>query len=374
MKKIFFLLSMFFAFGVSTQAVPVRPGIKKVLTLADGTAVAAELKGDEYMAWWETADGRKFVQSESNEKTFVAADINAMRAQSAERRAIVDDARAKRMASARTPKKRTLGGDHITYTGKKKGIIILANFTDSKFDEKHDNQYYVNVANTPGFTSDEGYVGSVRDYFYAQSNGTFELDFDVIGPIELSHGYAWYGKDDTSTRDIRVGKMIKEAVEAADKAGADWKSYDWDGDGECDQVFVLYAGLGQASGGDANTIWPHEFKMSACPELNRTPVTTECGIVVDTYACSNENQPERTVHKRIPAGRYRHHLPRVLTLPRIPRHVRHQQPGQLRNGYMGSDVKRLIQRQRYDSCQLLRLGAHLRRMGRTNRARQGSDS
>ena len=62
---------MFFAFGVSTQAVPVRPGIKKVLTLADGTAVAAELKGDEYMAWWETADGRKFVQSESNEKTFV---------------------------------------------------------------------------------------------------------------------------------------------------------------------------------------------------------------------------------------------------------------------------------------------------------------
>ena len=291
MKKIFFLLSMFFAFGVSTQAVPVRPGIKKVLTLADGTAVAAELKGDEYMAWWETADGRKFVQSESNEKTFVAADINAMIAQSAERRAIVDDARAKRMASARTPKKRTLGGDHITYTGKKKGIIILANFTDSKFDEKHDNQYYVNVANTPGFTSDEGYVGSVCDYFYAQSNGTFELDFDVIGPIELSHGYAWYGEDDTSRRDIRVGNMIKEAVEAADKAGADWASYDWDGDGECDQVFVLYAGLGQASSGDANTIWAHKFQMSACREINRTPVTTECGIVVDTYACCNENQP-----------------------------------------------------------------------------------
>ena len=80
MKKIFFLLSMFFAFGVSTQAMPVRPGIKKVLTLADGTAVAAELKGDEYMAWWETADGRKFVQSESDEKTFVAADINAQNA------------------------------------------------------------------------------------------------------------------------------------------------------------------------------------------------------------------------------------------------------------------------------------------------------
>ncbi len=293
MKKIFFLLSMFFAFGVTMQAVPVRPGIKKVLTLADGTAVAAELKGDEFMAWWETADGRKFVQSETDEKAFVAADINAMRAQSAERRAIMDDARAKRMASARSAKRRTIGGDHITYTGKKKGIIILVNFTDSKFDDNHDKQYYEQVMNTPNFTSEEGYVGSVRDYFYAQSNGSFELDFDVFGPVELSHAYAWYGKDDTSSsrRDVRIGKMIKEAVEAADDLGADWESYDWDDDGYCDQVFVLYAGLGQASGGDANTIWPHEYKLSACPEVSRTPVTTASGIIVDTYACSNENQP-----------------------------------------------------------------------------------
>lgn len=292
MKKIFFFLSMFFAFAASTQAVPVRPGVKKVLTLADGTAVTAELKGDEYMGWWETADGRKFVPSVADNNTFVTADLAAMRAQSAERRAIVADAREKRMAAARTLKKSSLGGDHITYTGKKKGIIILVNFTDSKFATGHDKAYYENVMNTPGFTSDEGYVGSVRDYFYAQSNGTFELDFDVFGPIELGHNYSYYGKDGSSSRDLRVGMMIKEAVLGADEAGADWASYDWDDDGECDQVFVLYAGLGQASGGDANTIWPHEYKMSACAELNRTAVTTASGIVVDTYACGNENQPK----------------------------------------------------------------------------------
>jgi immune inhibitor A len=292
MKKIFFLLSMFFAFGVSTQAVPVRPGMKKVLTLADGTAVTAELKGDEYMSWWETTDGAKYVQSTANEKTFVAANLNTMKAQSAERRAVINAARAKRMASALVPTKSTLGGDHITYSGKKKGIIVLVNFTDSKFADGHDKEYYEKVMNTPNFTSDEGYVGSVRDYFYAQSNGTFELDFDVFGPIELAHAYAWYGKDNSSSdRDVRVGKMIKEAVEGADAAGANWKDYDWDGDGECDQVFVLYAGLGQASGGDDNTIWPHEYKMSACAELNRKSVTTASGIIVDTYACSNEQQP-----------------------------------------------------------------------------------
>ncbi len=101
-------------------------------------------------------------------------------------------------------------------------------------------------------------------------------------------------------------------------------------------MFVLYAGLGQASGGDANTIWPHEFKMSACPELNRTPVTTKCGIVVDTYACSNENQPVmkngQFINEYQPAG-YRHHLPRVFPLPRIPRTY---DTSKLRNYAMGT--------------------------------------
>ncbi len=293
MKRIFVLMSLFLAFGVSSQAVPARPGMKKVLTLADGTAVTAELKGDEFMSWWETSDGSKFVPSVTNEKTFVAANLNEMKAQSAQRRAIVNEARAKRMASALAPKKSgTLGGEHTTYTGKKKGIIVLVNFTDSKFEDGHDKAYYEQVMNTPNFSSDEGYVGSVRDYFYAQSNGAFELDFDVFGPVELAHNCQWYGKDNSSSdRDVRVGRMIKEAIEGADKLGADWKSYDWDGDGYCDQIFVLYAGLGQASGGAETTIWPHEYRLSACAEVNRTPVTTSSGIIVDTYACSNENQP-----------------------------------------------------------------------------------
>lgn len=290
MKKIFFLLSMLLAFGMGAQAVPVKPGLKKVLTLADGTTVTAEQKGDEFMGWWETADGRKFVPGDESGKTFVAADLEAMKAQTAERRNLMADARAKRMAAARGGKQRILGGDHITYTGKKKGLIILVNFTDMKFAEGHDNDYYKRVVNTPNFSGEEGYVGSVRDFFYDQSGGKFELDFDIVGPIELAHAYSWYGKDYSSTRrDYRVGLMIKEAIEGADEY-VDYADYDWDGDGEADQVFVLYAGLGQASGGDANTIWPHEYKLSYASEVNYQPVYCD-GIKVDTYACGNENEP-----------------------------------------------------------------------------------
>lgn len=289
MKKIFFLLSMLFAFGMSVKAVPVKPGLKKVLTLADGTKVTAEQKGDEFMMWWETADGRKFVQGDENGKSFVAADMELMKAQSAEKRALVAEARAKRM-TANNGKRREIGGGHITYEGKKKGLIILVNFTNKKFSEGHDAEYYKNVANMPGFTNEEGYVGSVRDFFYDQSGGRFELDFDVVGPIELEHPYAWYGQQLNATQvDRRAGMMIQEAVLGADEF-VDYADYDWDDDGEADQVFVLYAGLGQAAGGDSNTIWPHEYKLSYCSETGYSPSYCD-GIKVDTYACGNENEP-----------------------------------------------------------------------------------
>lgn len=50
-----------------------------------------------------------------------------------------------------------------------------------------------NIANKIGFTNSLGFKGSVKDYFLAQSNGQFELDFDVVGPYTLSQNMAYYG-------------------------------------------------------------------------------------------------------------------------------------------------------------------------------------
>ena len=82
-----------------------------------------------------------------------------------------------------------------------------------------------------------------------------------------------------------------------------------------------------------------EFKMSACPELNRTPVTTKCGIIVDTYACSNENQPVmkngQFINEYQPAGigTICHEFSHCLG---FPGHYDTSKLVQLRNGYMGS--------------------------------------
>lgn len=292
MKKLYLMLSMLFAFGAAANAIPAKK-LQKVITLTNGTQVSVELRGDEYLSWWEGTDGTAY-RATADENVFEAFDLEAQKPAAAARRARAEQGRVARLARVKNSlkgaddKMRGLGGDHITYKGVKKGLVVLVDFKNKKFADGHDLEYYKNVINGKDFTDEEeGYVGSVRDYFLAQSNGQFELDFDVVGPVTMSKNYGYYGNDGAYQKDEKVYEMIKEACDGIqDKVNL--KDYDWDGDGEADQVFFLYAGLGQASGGSAGTIWPHESELRYWP----------CGVLsyptgkINTYACANELQPE----------------------------------------------------------------------------------
>lgn len=253
-----------------------------------------ELRGDEYLSWWEGTDGTAYRTTATDENVFEAFDLEAQKPAAAARRARTEQGRVARLARVKNSlkgaddKMRGLGGDHITYKGVKKGLVVLVDFKNKKFADGHDLDYYKNVINGKDFTDEEeGYVGSVRDYFLAQSNGQFELDFDVVGPVTMSKNYGYYGGDSQYQKDDKVYEMIKEACDGIQDR-VNLKDYDWDGDGEADQVFFLYAGLGQASGGSAGTIWPHESELRYWP----------CGVLsyptgkINTYACANELQPE----------------------------------------------------------------------------------
>lgn len=293
MKKLYLMLSMLFAFGTAANAVPAKK-LQKVITLANGTQVSVELRGDEYLSWWEGTDGTAYRTTATDENVFEAFDLEAQKPAAAARRARTEQGRVARLARVKNSlkgaddKMRGLGGDHITYKGVKKGLVVLVDFKNKKFADGHDLEYYKNVINGKDFSDEkEGYVGSVRDYFLAQSNGQFELDFDVVGPVTMSKNYGYYGNDGAYQKDEKVYEMIKEACDGI-KDKVNLKNYDWDGDGEADQVFFLYAGLGQASGGSAGTIWPHESELRYWP----------CGVLsystgkINTYACANELQPE----------------------------------------------------------------------------------
>lgn len=292
MKKLYLMLSMLFAFGAAANAIPAKK-LQKVITLTNGTQVSVELRGDEYLSWWEGTDGMAY-RATADENVFEAFDLEAQKPAAAARRARAEQGRVARLARVKNSlkgaddKMRGLGGDHITYKGVKKGLVVLVDFKNKKFADGHDLEYYKNVINGKDFSDEEeGYVGSVRDYFLAQSNGQFELDFDVVGPVTMSNNYGYYGGDGAYQKDEKVYEMIKEACDGIQDQ-VNLKDYDWDGDGEADQVFFLYAGLGQASGGSHSTIWPHESELRYWP----------CGVLsystgkINTYACANELQPE----------------------------------------------------------------------------------
>ena len=186
-------------------------------------------------------------------------------------------------------------GKPTQYVGSKRGLIILMEFPNLKFINKNKNgktfdvhDMWNDVANKENLKAVNGVLvnGSIRDYFVAQSYGKFAIDFDVKGPYTAKNKYAYYGRNvdyGGVSFDDRPYELIIEACKAADPE-VDFKDYDWDGDGEVDQVYVVYAGHGEASYDDPELIWPHESIISG---HTGAPLTLQ-GMTIDTYACGNE--------------------------------------------------------------------------------------
>lgn len=276
MKQRIFILNALLCLVLSVWAVPAKRGVWCSLSLVDGTEVKAQLVGDEFLHYYVSEDGTKYVQDESTGLYRKMTDEVT-----AQRRAAV------RRAQAQGRQKRMLRKAQASnvFQGTKKGLIILVQFTDSKFKSGHDLALYERIANDENY-SGNNFRGSIKDYFKAQSHGQFELDFDVAGICQLQHPYAYYGKNNSQKEDVKPGEMVAEACLWAHEQGIDFSKYDWDGDGEVDQVFVLYAGHGEASyDKDPNTIWPHMYYLSASDYGK--PLSLD-GVTVDTYACSSE--------------------------------------------------------------------------------------
>lgn len=280
MKKLSITL-LLFAMSAMTFAVPARRGLSKTVTLADGTKVKVELRGDEHGHYWQSADGVRYVASEMK-GIYKVADMEAIRRNASARRKTMSAVRAKKMAKAA----KTSGAAKASpaYTGTKKGLLILAQFPDKKFESSHNLALYKQIVNGQNYSDASlGFRGSVRDYFRDQSDGQFDFDIDVVGPVTVSQNYAYYGGNNLYGDDNHPEEMVAEACKLAD-ATVNFKDYDWDGDGEVDQIFVLYAGHGEASWDDEDTIWPHAWTLEDAADIT----LTLDGVKVNSYACGCE--------------------------------------------------------------------------------------
>lgn len=311
MKKLFSMLCLVL-FALAMQAVPARPEWQ-IVKQKDGSQIEVMLIGDEHFYYFVTRDGIALVSENGNmyyAKTegnrLVSSSILAhednLRTDAEKSVAISADVAAK-MRSQGTKKnmgrrlKKIGEADHPDYIGSKKGLIVLVNFSDAQFhnyDEADGGEatrnLFNDIANKEGYTNSQGAIGSVRDYFKAQSNGMFDLTFDIAGPVNLKKPYSYYGKDKSNDDiDWNMRELVVEACNMIDD-DIDFTAYDWDGDGEVEEVFFLYAGLGQATGGGSETIWPHMYSLEEWKDelgVGEGAITLD-GVKINTYACGNE--------------------------------------------------------------------------------------
>lgn len=285
MKKLLSLFTLF-TIALTLSAIPAKR-VSKTVTLKDGRTVTLTHQGDEHCKYYLGNDGQRYRATESGTFTLLSeAEFTTMQKRAEARRATTEQRREMR---ARKVKRNAIApATEGQYEGNKKGLVILVNFSDVKMKTASPQTAFDDMMNKEGYNKN-GHIGSVHDYFKAMSYDKFNLTFDVVGPFTMPKTMAYYGKNDANGEDVHPGEMIIEACKQAD-AVVNFKDYDWDNDGEVDQVYVIYAGYGEASGdGVDNTIWPHEWTLAEAKLCGdgKGPQTLD-GVTVNTYACSNE--------------------------------------------------------------------------------------
>ncbi|MBR1426908.1 MAG: M6 family metalloprotease domain-containing protein [Paludibacteraceae bacterium] len=232
---------------VGLMAVPASPQPRRVVQ-PDGTVVELYLHGDEYTHYVTDAAGR--ILRLSNGYYIPTGEQHTSRAPLAHRA---------RRAKVSRPY-RDIG--HINIAPR--GLFILVNFSDVQFRPENSPEDMDLMLNGDDYTYN-GAIGSVRRYFIDQSNGTYNPQFDVVGPVTLAHEYAYYGEneDTDDANDRYIADFAMDACTAAEALGVDFSLYDNDDDGVIDFVYFIYAGKGEANGGDDYTIWPASWDIES---------------------------------------------------------------------------------------------------------------
>ena len=285
MKKSLMMAVLLLLSCLTAHAVPAYPA-KRVITKKDGTKMTLTLRGDEHYSFFTDDEGQTYQLIDGDYTPVSNDDIKAIWTARMKK---ANQSKARRHSVAR------VGKPVPGLTGSKKGLVILMQFQDLKFAYDNAHEVFNDYFNKEGY-SDFGMTGSVQDYFKAQSYGQFELDFDVVGPYTASQKLAYYGKAVQDYNDERPAELIQEAVQHADD-DVNYADYDWDGDGEVDQVFVIFAGYSQAEGASSDYLWPHESHLKAWGINLKLDDT-----VIDTYACSSELRGDGKISKDMLAG------------------------------------------------------------------------
>ena len=329
MKKLFTLMALGLLCCIRAAAIPADP-TPLTVTQPDGTTLTIQGHGDEFFHYITTTDGYTVVKNALGYYTYaqvvggqlVAGTVTAHDANqrtAAEQTLLMATPRhltspamqrsGKQMLGKRNSAMRRVGADGRMDYDKFKGLIILINYNDKEFSMSDANAFYddmVNTAGYTGYTDDNGRhvkcMGSVRDYFYDNSMGVFDANFDIVGPVTVPYSCK-YPQGTANMSDV-----FYAALDSVDNM-VNFNDYDSDGDGEVDMVFFLVAGYSaNFQGNDAGYLWPHMYYLWGAPMLD--------GVKFGLYACSTEIYGWEGYYTDVMGiGTFCHEFSHVLGLP-----------------------------------------------------------
>lgn len=271
MKKLSLLL-MALAVAIVASAEPANP-MPITVTQPSGETLQLRLVGDEFYHFNTTSDGYTILkvngrweyamkQGDRLASTGVMAhdpearDVKEFQLLESTPKFLVDKQETNRGLRARLERDtKNQSNEPVVDYDAFRGLIILINYNDKQFQMSNANNFYNQLCNTHNYSGfyHQGQfqqcTGSVRDYYYDNSMGQFDPDFDVVGPVSLN--YSCYEGHEKSR------EIFQAAMDAVD-AQVDFSQYDADNDGEIDMVFFMVAGYSSSySGNNSGYLWPH---------------------------------------------------------------------------------------------------------------------
>ncbi len=325
MKKFLFTLLAAIAFATA-NAVPAIPTPQKV-TQPDGDELTVRIKGDEFYGYLTTVDGYTIVKNENGYYTYATLVNDQVTptkiiARDANKRSASDNIWLESIGKHLKSKTKVEEGNKlrnqrdnlpslkaVNYNNFH-GLVILVNFKDSQFTRSDVQEFYnrmINEENYTGFTNEDGSAnpygactGSVRDYFYDNSNGMFVPQFDVVGPINVNYNV---------NQGLNQASSILLAAAKAANSQVDYSNYDIDNDGYVDLIYFIVADSPSSSDpSHPNHLWPHRGWFGGS-------FSTYDGKKFRDYACSAEYIGSKSYGILDGIGTICHEFSHVLGLP-----------------------------------------------------------
>lgn len=157
--------------------------------------------------------------------------------------------------------------------------VVLISFSDRDFTMDNPADFYNRLFNEKGFNQGNG-MGSIADYFRDQSNGLFNLQFDIYGPIKVDQkagGHkGFYFGDDVQLKSLEILRETEQT---------DFAIYDWDGDSLVNQVLFIAAGY--SGNNTSGYIWPNTgyFRILLPGGMRSNYASITCELFDDNSLC-----------------------------------------------------------------------------------------